>query len=431
VAADLLQVLAWRSNFSFSLGAAAIEIATATDHGRTQGRTLFPEATWTCGDWMEPYGEMHRQILAGQRPPRYVVSVAVNKGFADRVAGLLSIFYFSLVTDRAFQMATYDDLPSFSWAFDSPNINWTAPEYPADLIEPLKTYGVKSKKRSYRSTVDKMKYWPVYHVDTWRIADAFFSESNLSMQPSGHEKVPWVFFASNRGRTYKLYYNKNHQCYFEEQGLRPERMAACAFDFLFRPNAHTLLLMQPYLEALNQPGVMKIGINIRVGDSAFLNDTVPIRQYMPYFDCAQEIEDSRRLPGQQVVWFLISESLSLRQAARDLFGEKVLTDLKTPAIHPDCRSHNSDQCTHNLMAFAMQSSAAQVLTFRMADAHVFSKHSGFGRLGAWLSTECNSSYEIHDPNLMPPFHSANVQPRKCGIHDYDSLEHMSAEWQGF
>lgn len=426
ISAILTTVLAFRSSFSLSRGAAAMEIAA--DYVETHGRTLFPKATWPCGNWMEPYREMHRQVLAGQRAPRYVVSVAVNKGFADRVAGLLSIFFFSLLTDRAFQMATYDDLPAFNCAFDSPSINWTAPEYPTDLIEPIKTFHVGS--RSYTSSVDKLKYWSVYHVDTWEIADEFFSKSNLSMQPSGHEKVPWVFFASNRGRTYKLFYNKNHQYYFKEQGLRPERMAACAFDFLFQPNTQTLLLMQPYLEALNQPKLLKIGINIRVGDSAFINDTVLFRRYQPYFDCAQQIEDSRRLSGQQVVWLVISESLYLRQAARDFFGEKVLTDLRTPATHPDCRSHNAVQCEDNLMAFAMQSSAAQVLTFRMADAHVFSKHSGFGRLGAWLSVQLNSSYEINDPNLMPPFHSADVQPRKCGIHDYDSLEHMSAEWQG-
>eukprot|EP00952_Eustigmatos_sp_NYUAD-ZCMA_P001337 6002-Eustigmatos_ZCMA.PRE.1 len=38
-----------------------------------------------CGNWQEDYMELHRRILSGERQPRYLVSVGVQAGLADRL----------------------------------------------------------------------------------------------------------------------------------------------------------------------------------------------------------------------------------------------------------------------------------------------------------------------------------------------------------
>jgi hypothetical protein len=69
---------------------------------------------------------LHQQMLAGERPPRYLVAVAVQGGLADRVVGIVTEFYFALLTGRAFQITNaYQPLPRFEGAYEAPFINWT------------------------------------------------------------------------------------------------------------------------------------------------------------------------------------------------------------------------------------------------------------------------------------------------------------------
>lgn len=47
-----------------------------------------------------------RQILDGTLPPRYAVAVASPSGIADRIVGTITVFYYALLTGRAFTLTT-------------------------------------------------------------------------------------------------------------------------------------------------------------------------------------------------------------------------------------------------------------------------------------------------------------------------------------
>lgn len=101
---------------------------------------FFPQAK-LCGDeWRQNYSMTHRSIVNGEAPARYLVSVAVAKGTADRVTGFVTQFYLALLSGRAFTMVTYGDLPPFEAACNMPFFNWTHPaRLPDGVINPLTT----------------------------------------------------------------------------------------------------------------------------------------------------------------------------------------------------------------------------------------------------------------------------------------------------
>ena len=89
-----------------------------------------------CGTWQDAYTKLHRDVLAGERPPRYAVAVAVEAGkglkgqalrrglyllrfyalllaagLTDNIVGIVTAFFYAVLSDRAFQMLTHSDLP--------------------------------------------------------------------------------------------------------------------------------------------------------------------------------------------------------------------------------------------------------------------------------------------------------------------------------
>jgi hypothetical protein len=66
--------------------------ARATDDARR------PAAFDQCGVWQEAYMERHRRILAGELPERYVVAVLHDAGVADQLLGVVTAFYWALVS---------------------------------------------------------------------------------------------------------------------------------------------------------------------------------------------------------------------------------------------------------------------------------------------------------------------------------------------
>jgi hypothetical protein len=67
----------------------------------------FRTSRQECGRWQKDYTELHRQILAGEKPPRYAM-VYCTRGMADCLKGAITIFYFALYTGRAFQARQTD-----------------------------------------------------------------------------------------------------------------------------------------------------------------------------------------------------------------------------------------------------------------------------------------------------------------------------------
>ena len=384
--------------------------------------TSRPVVFTGCGTWQEKYIERHRGILNGTLAPRYLVSVAVEAGLADRVTGTLTEFFFSLLTDRAFQIITYGTMPRFEAAFSAPHINWSRAPYPDELIDNLK-YTYRGQRnyggdRSYGPRVNTSLYWPVYLINR-DDENGFFASENVSNYPLNHAHVTNVLVASNRGRIVRLFDNPNHRAQLFHMGLRPETAARCAWQFLFAPTPAVQRAMAVEFAALDSPTTLKIVINVRVGDHVFdpANDaSTTLERYESYFKCAESIESFARSPGQRIIWYVTSDSLKVRQLAKKRYGEKVLTQDTLSYVHGDCGDSSAKRhgnCTRNSQDFSIQLAAGQLWAMSLCDYYVIPHGSGFGRLAAWLSGPWHNIYQMDGPS------------RKCTRDNYEKLEASS------
>lgn len=375
-----------------------------------------PSECSLCGHWQENYARLHADIRAGRRPPRYLVAVGVHSGLADNLVGMMSEFYFALLSHRAFLLTSWGPHPHMDWAFDAPRINWTTAAYGEDdpLILPLRREMPVPRYDSAR--INTSMYYPMYvQQDHWWLG------RNLTAEPAGAAHVPYILMASNRGKTYRLFENPHHAPALRAMGLRPEHAFYCAFHFLFAPSAPTRELMAATQAALTgDPSALKIGIQIRFNDTVLTKDMpgpALLHQKLHMFACAQEIENDRRTPGQKVIWYLISDSVALRRAAREKYGDKVLTDDRMRPAHLDCEI-NGQKCDAESVKYVLRSAVAEMLLFSLTDYQVITFGSGFGRAGAFLSPHWRRIYTVEHA------------PRTCGRFEYDSLETVATDYAG-
>lgn len=62
--------------------------------------------------------------------------------------------------------------------------------------------------------------------------------------------------------------------------------------------------------------------------------TANLSHFEAWFDCAAQIEESRRTsPQQRVLWYLTTDSVALRRQAKAKLGDKLVTALDAPVAH--------------------------------------------------------------------------------------------------
>lgn len=106
------------------------------DHGFLRRKTRL---AGSCGyDWQRQYAALHSSILSGRAPPRFVVSLGADVGLADRLAGTFSLFYYALMSGRAFQIASYPGAVSFREALEPVNVDWHRPDLDESIIKNIK-----------------------------------------------------------------------------------------------------------------------------------------------------------------------------------------------------------------------------------------------------------------------------------------------------
>lgn len=154
--------------------------------GDEEGFRRWPgHKTWLtdkCGNWQDEYTELHNSILNGTSPPRYAVSLWVEKtGLADKLTGIITEFYFALLTRRAFQI-THGNQPPFEAAYDAPFINWTRPN---DFV------------------ARNGPFWGLVNKD--EESAEIFRTQDLRKLPERAADAETVYIQSNRGRTHVLF----------------------------------------------------------------------------------------------------------------------------------------------------------------------------------------------------------------------------------
>lgn len=166
---------------------------------------------------------------------------------------------------------------------------------------------------------------------------------------------------------------------------------------------------------------------VRAGDQVFAgHDDTSLEVASAYLKCASEIERYRALgPRDKVLWYFISESLSLRKAVKEKYGDKVITNVEEEAVHPDCQYHGqSGVCSKH--GLSVEDKAVAGLLFGVAQLHAFSRtdyqvrgpHSRFCRRFALLRAKPRAQNRRELMILNPiyqPIHSnsSSTHPLVC------------------
>jgi hypothetical protein len=183
-------------------------------------------------------------------------------------------------------------------------------------------------------------------------------------------------------------------------------------------------------------GVLRIGIQIRSGDKVIgkeangtvkqqgvltLNDV--LKPSAHFFKCAERLEAAFAAPGQKVIWFLNSDSQAVRQAAKAVYGDKLLTDDSLGVVHVQ-RGLIKQDAAEGKLKWALQHSLGSILTLSLTDVQIITAKSGFGRTGAWLADRRDRMYELSRKNkpdwsdsCIPeqPMPNANSSTKWSGI----------------
>src|SRR6056297_3895 len=170
-----------------------------------------PESFRRCGDWQEEYMALHRQILAGERPPRYLIAVLPHYGLADQLVGIITLFYWAFLTGRAFQISTGGQpLPPLEAAFDAPFVNWTRPAGDSPVLTEQLHLKYKGELR-YPATPPAVPNLSEY--GSMRLINGFYdflSTENLSTIPEVEDNKSVLFMTSNRGCTQRIFNNPHY-----------------------------------------------------------------------------------------------------------------------------------------------------------------------------------------------------------------------------
>lgn len=152
-------------------------------------------------------------------------------------------------------------------------------------------------------------------------------------------------------------------------------------------------ILQKYqedLKKLENRDILKIGIQIRHSDEVFdpqkKSDGPTVDDYANYFSCAKDIEKDHTVNGQEVVWVLLTDALTLRKSAINTYGEKILTWVNEP-LHHVALVKDPDE---NLKG--LQTIAGEHWLFSLTDFQVISYGSGIGRTGALMAMKSNRVY---------------------------------------
>lgn len=179
-------------------------------------------------------------------------------------------------------------------------------------------------------------------------------------------------------------------------------------------------ILQKYqddLTKLENRQILKIGIQIRHDDDVFdpekKSPGPTVEEYKRFFDCAKEIEKDHELNGQEVIWVLLADALTLRNSAKETYGQKVLTWVDEPIHHVALTTDPDD----NLKG--LQTIAAEHWLFSLTDFQVYSYGSGIGRTAALITMKSNRVY-------FPGW--GEFQPGTCGDGRFRPIYDLMKEW---
>ncbi|SCZ94389.1 BZ3501_MvSof-1269-A2-R1_Chr1-3g01309 [Microbotryum saponariae] len=369
--------------------------------------------------WMDEYAYMHREILNGDREPRFVsyhCETGMNcGGAADRILGLTSTFLFGLVTNRAFLAEWQSPIP-LEVIFDSPRIDWSHSSFNVDshpvlgdldLASRAKELDIVNFDRLAMDTTFRSTVWNWQEDRHSKTLKPGFEQRDLALQS------PWVKMYTNRGMISRSFHYPTLQPRLQQLGLHPLTAFSCISNYLFKPKPAALDLITSYTSLMELPTVFSVGIQIRTGDESMRNpehdQSNTVARHSDYFRCARELATTYSLPTQRILYYLVTDSAHLKTDAKRVLGEAlVLTDMKPHRDHLASSHHAVD---------GVMGAVVENWILGKTDMRVTTQDSAFvrGKLAAFASGNNHSTV-----TLLPRNHPGRkIKAKKGGRGNLD------------
>ena len=295
--------------------------------------------------WQEKYRKLHADILNKRRAEKYLVYVCPGTrqgccGYGNRLRAVVSLFYLSVLTDRAFLI---------DWRAPEPienhlsprNIQWNYTE-PIDLCTGLQI------RRHYWGTAKA----DIREAEGWIIQDSSHFKRWLTTTDLETyfdwpvEEITTIWYFAEGGITQNPYLLKRAK----DLGIKPlisntpkYNLIGCAFDFLFSKSEVVTRKLNEMRTQLRFNAGPVIGIHIRTGDDQFDyyasdNERSPnsknISSLSRFFECAKKVENKIFPNTKEVRWFVSTDNMIVRNLVQESYPRKILTSNLT-ILHLD------------------------------------------------------------------------------------------------
>ncbi|PFX33270.1 hypothetical protein AWC38_SpisGene1872 [Stylophora pistillata] len=291
-----------------------------------------------CGSgWQEKYRELHDDILSKRREEKYLVYLCPGTrqgccGYGNRLRAVASLFYLSVLTDRAFLI---------DWRAPEPienhltprNIQWNYSE-PIDICT-----GLQIRKHYWGSTKTDVREAEGYIIQEPKHFKRWFTSTDLKQFFDWPvEEITTIWYFAEGGITKNSFLMKRAK----ELGIAPLisntpkfNLIGCAFDFLFSKSKALESKLDEMRSQLQFHKGPVIGIHIRTGDDQFdYFSSENIRTWnaknvSKFFDCATKVESEfffNETDGpEKVRWFLSTDNEQVRTLVQGIYPQKVVT----------------------------------------------------------------------------------------------------------
>ncbi|KAI9277256.1 hypothetical protein BDA99DRAFT_545222 [Phascolomyces articulosus] len=381
-----------------------------------------------CGKWQEEYTALHQRrreqlelIQQGranevEEQPLFIsylckeVPVNGNRGCggtADRMSGMISTFFYGLLTGRAYLAHWADANPiPLETLFEKPYVDWS---YKPQEMKELFTN--KEQGYTYQQVDTLNQKYPV-------LGKTLFPDGPLQNFDDLWNGT-FVEVRSNRGyiiRTFKE--SAVYPRILAEMGLTKQNTFGCLTDYLFRPTVGSRRFINAYKHLFDMKSVLSIGLQIRTDDNALANpqfDSNDLDKWDYFLTCANQLADAKRKPyHKHVVYFMITDSIKLRDEFKSLNEDTkkaqkylgtnykttstVVSGLPVDHIEPDqvekyINVTNHIDVTIERMTPGTNSAIIENWLLGYADYRVISPQ-GYGKLAAFHSRSDDSTISL-------------------------------------
>ncbi|KAI7853717.1 hypothetical protein BDC45DRAFT_441728 [Circinella umbellata] len=381
-----------------------------------------------CGKWQDEYTALHQRRLEQlelirdgkadevEEAPLFIsylckeVPVNGNRGCggtADRMSGMISTFFYGLLTNRAYLAHWADANPiPLETLFEKPNVDWS--------------YKPQEMKQLF---TNKEQGYTYQQVDTLNQKYPVLGKTLFPDGPRQSFDDLWngtfVEVRSNRGyiiRTFKE--SAVYPKILAEMGLTKQNTFGCLTDYLFRPTVGSRRFINAYRHLFNMKSVLSIGMQIRTDDNALANphmDANDLDKWDYFLTCANQLVDAKRKPHHQhVVYFMITDSIKLRDEFKSLNDDMtkaqkylgsnyktvstVVSGLPVDHIEPDqvekyIEVENHVDVTIERMTPGTNSAIIENWLLGYADYRIISPQ-GYGKLAAFHSNSDDTTISL-------------------------------------